>query len=86
MTPQGYCLGPGTVPSRTPRVPDVPRPSAELGSIATTLDELARRMRSLADEHHARKDEETAVELDEIERSLASGLRRLERLVRALGG
>jgi|GEM_PF-1528539 len=86
MTSSGYCLRPDTVPSHPPRVRGVPRPAAELGSIATTLDELARRIRALADDHHGRKDEETGIELDEIERSLASGLRRLERLVRTLGG
>jgi hypothetical protein len=56
----------------------------QLASIATALDELNARLGVLAEEQHRAKAEETAVELDEIERSLRAGVRRLERLVHAL--
>jgi HAMP domain-containing protein len=52
---------------------------AEIGSLATTLEELTRRVSSLADAAHA-DDEETAVELFGIERSLSGALRRLKKL------
>ncbi len=52
---------------------------AEIGSIATTLEELTRRIGGLAEAAEA-ADEETAVELYGIERSLAGALRRLRKL------
>lgn len=57
---------------------------AELSSIATALDELTRRVDSLAEEQLRAKAEETGTELAEIERSLRAGVRRLERLVSRL--
>jgi hypothetical protein len=56
----------------------------QLSSIATALDDLTSRLAMLAEEQHRAKAEEVAIELDEVERSLRSGVRRLERLVRAL--
>ena len=42
------------------------------------------RVASLADEEQRAKHEQTAVELEEAERSLRTGIRRLERLLRTL--
>jgi hypothetical protein len=52
---------------------------AEIGSLATTLDELTRRVSALAEaaEH---EDEEIATELFGIERSLSGALRRMRKL------
>jgi hypothetical protein len=57
-------------------------PRAEIGSLATTLDELTRRVSSLAEaaEH---EDDELAVELFGIERALSGALRRLRKLAEA---
>ncbi len=52
---------------------------AEIGSLATTLEELTRRVSSLAEAASA-DDEETAVELFGVERSLSGALRRLRKL------
>ena len=52
---------------------------SEIGSLATTLDELTRRVSALA-EAAAQDDEETAVELFGVERALSGALRRLRRL------
>jgi hypothetical protein len=52
---------------------------SEIGSLATTLDELTRRVSALA-EAAADDDEETAVELFGVERALSGALRRLRRL------
>ena len=51
----------------------------ELASIATTLEELTRRVGSLA-EGVGPDEEELAVELFGVERSLAGALRRLRKL------
>ena len=52
---------------------------AEIGSLATTLEELTKRVSSLAEtaEH---EDEELAAELFGIERALSGALRRLRKL------
>jgi len=52
---------------------------AELGSLATTLEELTRRVSALA-EGVGPDEEEVAAELFGVERSLAGALRRLRRL------
>jgi hypothetical protein len=52
---------------------------AEIGSLATTLDELAKRVTSLA-ESAQHEDEELAHELFGIERALSGALRRLRKL------
>jgi hypothetical protein len=51
----------------------------EIGSLATSLDELARRVSSLA-EAAQHQDEELAGELFGIERALSGALRRLKKL------
>jgi hypothetical protein len=53
--------------------------SAEIGSLATTLDELTRRVSALAEAAEAAEDE-TATELFGVERSLLGALRRLRKL------
>ena len=53
--------------------------SAEIGSLATTLEELTRRVSSLAEAANA-DEEETAVELFGVERALSGALRRLRKL------
>jgi hypothetical protein len=52
---------------------------SEIGSLATTLDELTRRVSTLAEAANA-NDEDTAVELFGVERSLSGALRRLRKL------
>jgi hypothetical protein len=52
---------------------------AEIGSLATTLEELTRRVSTLA-EAASDDEEETAVELFGVERSLSGALRRLRKL------
>jgi hypothetical protein len=52
---------------------------AEIGSLATTLEELTRRVSALAEAAEADQ-EETAVELFGVERSLSGALRRLRKL------
>lgn len=56
----------------------------ELSSIRTALDELTARVGTLAEEQHRAKVEEVAIELDEVERALRAGIRRLERLLRVV--
>lgn len=55
---------------------------AELGSLATTLEELTRRVSSLAEGAGA-GEEDLATELFGIERSLTGALRRLSRVAEA---
>ncbi len=52
---------------------------AELSSLSSTLDELTRRVTGLAEHARDAGDEELAVELFAVERSLAGALRRLLR-------
>ena len=58
--------------------------SAELGSIGSTLDDLTRRIASLADERVGTEEDATSAVLIDIERSLRTSLRRLDRLRREL--
>jgi hypothetical protein len=55
---------------------------AEIGSLATTLEELTRRVSTLAEGAGA-EDEELAMELFGVERSLTGALRRLRKLSEA---
>lgn len=57
---------------------------AQLSSITSSLDELTGRVAGLAEQEQQAKHEQTAIELDEAERSLRAGIRRLERLLRTL--
>jgi hypothetical protein len=52
----------------------------ELSSLASTLDELSRRLTALADRAQLERDEELATALFGVERSLQGALRRLHRL------
>jgi flagellar biosynthesis/type III secretory pathway chaperone len=56
--------------------------SPELSSIAATLEDLTRRIGSLAEQSGAMNDEESASELFAVERALTSATRRLNRLNR----
>ncbi len=51
----------------------------EISSLSTTLEELTRRVGSLADAAQG-EDEEAAMELFGVERSLSGALRRLRKL------
>jgi hypothetical protein len=57
---------------------------AEISSLSTTLDELTRRVGSMA-EAAGPGDEELAMELFGVERSLSGALRRLRKLAEAKG-
>lgn len=57
---------------------DDPRP--ELSSVSTALDDLTKRLSAMADAT-AKGDQNLAIELFEIERSLRGAQRRLSRLV-----
>ncbi len=58
-------------------------PTAELSSLATALEELARRVTSIADAYVAAKRDDLAGELYQAERSLAGAQRNLSRVVDA---
>ncbi|MCA1691844.1 MAG: hypothetical protein ABR540_09590 [Acidimicrobiales bacterium] len=53
------------------------QPSAELSSIATALDELARRVTEIAERSTGTKDDWLAAELFQVERSLGEARRRM---------
>ncbi len=53
----------------------------ELSSMASSLEQLAQRFSSLADQAVVDKDEKLAAELIGVERSLSSARRRLSRLL-----
>jgi len=55
-------------------------PVAELSSVATALEELTRRLSSIAEAAEAERDEETSNELFAVERSLRTAQRRLQKL------
>jgi len=58
--------------------------AADLGSASSTLDQLVDRVSSAADGLVGTRDEDLALGLMEVERSLRTASRRLERLVRDL--
>ena len=53
---------------------------AELSSLTSTLEDVARRITAVADDAARSGDEEVASELFGVERSLTGALRRLRRL------
>jgi hypothetical protein len=58
----------------------MPVPIAELSSVATALDELTRRLVTIADQAASEHDDESAAELFAVERALKGAGRRLQRL------
>jgi hypothetical protein len=64
----------------------MPASRAELSSVATALEELCRRVSSIADRAAADEDDETASELFAVERALTGATRRLGRLTSPPGG
>ena len=52
--------------------------TAQLSSLSTALDDLARRVTELADEQQGAPREGVAAELSEVERHLAAASRRLK--------
>ena len=63
-----------------PQLPD-PSERSELSSIASSLDQIARRVTALADAAGAAKRDELATNLIAVERALVGAVRRLERLL-----
>ena len=61
----------------------MPSDEAELSSITTALDELRRRITTLAERNAGTDDESVAQGLFDVERTLGEALRRLARLGRA---
>ena len=63
--------------------PQRPEPSelSELSSIASSLEQISRRVTALADAAAAAKRDEVAVNLIAVERALIGAVRRLERLL-----
>jgi hypothetical protein len=57
--------------------------SGELGSLASTLDEVTRRITAQAESARARQRDDVAAELFAVERALTGALRRLRRLADA---
>jgi hypothetical protein len=57
---------------------------ADLASVATALDELTRRVTSVADRYHGTAQDPLAVDLYEVERSLRAAGRQLTRVVRRM--
>ena len=58
--------------------------AAALASVRTDLERLIERVVAIADHHRDDPDDPVTGPLDELERSLVSATRRLERLVRTL--
>jgi uncharacterized protein HemX len=58
---------------------------SQLSSAATTLEDLTTRLAEVADAYRETSREDITLDLDEVERSLRSATRRLNRLVRRLG-
>ena len=56
-------------------------PTAELSSLATALEELTRRLVTIADGYAGARREDVAGELYSVERHLANATRRLSRVV-----
>lgn len=62
----------------------MPSLRAQLSTIVSSLNELTDRVEVLSREQLEQKAEQNATELDEAERSLRAGVRRLERLLRTV--
>ena len=59
----------------------MPSPLAELSSISSALEELAKRVTSIAEDLASSRRDDMAAELYKVERALASASRTLSRLV-----
>ena len=59
-------------------------PTAELSSLASAMDDIERRIGALAARYEGTPREDLANSLYEVERSLATGSRRLEKILREL--
>jgi hypothetical protein len=57
---------------------------AQLSALATSLDELTRRIAEVAGRHRATPREDVAQGLDEVERALVTAGRRLEKVMRSM--
>ncbi len=57
---------------------------AQLSTIVSSLNELTDRVEVLSREQLEQKAEQNSTELDEAERTLRAGVRRLERLLRSV--
>jgi hypothetical protein len=58
---------------------------AELSALSTALDELTARITAIADRHQRTPRADLADSLYEVERSLLTAARKLDRVVRSLG-
>jgi hypothetical protein len=67
----------GAMPSQVPE----PSELSELSSIASSLEQIGRRVTTLADAAIAAKRDDVATDLIAVERALAGVVRRLERLL-----
>ncbi len=63
----------------------MPTDRAELSSICSTIEQLARRVAEMGESASATKDEDAAAELFAIERALSGAQRRATRLVARSG-
>lgn len=59
----------------------VSSPTAELSSLATALDELAKRVSTIADGYAGSRRDDLATELYQVERALAAARRGLARVL-----
>jgi len=59
--------------------------SAELASMAATIEEMTQRLASIADFYQAERREDLVSEVHEVERALTTALRRLSRLKATAG-
>lgn len=58
---------------------------AELSALATSLDELTRRITAAPDRYRGSPRDDVADGLYEVERSLVTAARKLDRVLRAMG-
>ncbi|HZA00096.1 MAG TPA: hypothetical protein VE575_15150 [Acidimicrobiales bacterium] len=58
---------------------------AELSALAATLDDLTRRITGIGDRYHGSPRTDVAEGIYEVERSLLTAARQLERVLRSLG-
>lgn len=59
--------------------------AAELSSLATALEELTKRVVSIADAYAAARREDLATELYGVERQLTNSLRRIDKVTKSEG-